>query len=212
MQFENLDALRSDIPAHVLAWRFTDESGDDWTRRLNSFKAQQLPALKGAARVLESALPRLMAHNGWVASQTALTVALSSSDTQCVSTKPLARVGRYLAPKLGVQWLPSILTKNAHRQLHTIFNAGDRDAEIAKADYRCASISGVRRIVVLDDLITRGGTLNNIVKAILKTNREMLISPIALGKTERKSYAASLGKVITNERVPAAWTTLWDTT
>ena len=211
MRFQTLDALEAGTPAHVLAWRFKDDTDEAWTKRLNAFKNQERAALAGAVRVLVGAIPPLMARNGWLVAETAMTAALSSNDTQSIPAKPLPRVGRAVAASLGLRWLPDILTKDAHRKLHTIGPAADRDAELAKANYKCVQVTGAQRILVFDDLITRGATFTSISQAIKEQNRSLKVYPIALGKPETKSYASSLGKELTNEHVPARWATLWDT-
>jgi hypothetical protein len=76
MRFDSLDRLRPGVPAHVLAWRFRDDPGEVWTKRLNAFKEQQNPALKGAARVLAQAIPALMAKHRWHPGATGMTAAL----------------------------------------------------------------------------------------------------------------------------------------
>lgn len=209
MRFERLDRLYTQT--HVLAWRFRDDTGEAWTARVNAFKAKKPPAIAGAARVLAAAIPQLMEQCGWKASETALTAALSSVDSGCVPTKPLPMIGRAVAKRLDLQWLPDILTKQPHKPLHNIFDAAEREAEAAKALYQCGQITNVRRILVLDDLFTMGSTLNNIAVAINNTNNGLRVHPIGLGKSEKRSYALSLGKELTNEHVPASWATLWDT-
>lgn len=210
MRFERLDQSQPGIPTHVLAWRFTDTGSDAWTGRLNRFKSEDGVAIAGAARVLTAALPALLNRHGWTAASTGIVAALSSGDTQTVPTKPLPRVVRAVATRLGMGWLPALLTKNAHGKLHNIPNATERDTEASKADYKCAQISGVRRLLVLDDFITRGTTLNNIATAVKKSNQNIAVYPIGLGKTEKKGYATSLGLEINNEHVPTSWAELWD--
>jgi predicted amidophosphoribosyltransferase len=212
MCFGRLDRLWYDVPTHTVAWRFTDESNDPWTRRINAFKDNHAPALNGAARVLQVAIPALLSHYRWKPEMTAVTAALSSGDTRSVPIKALPRVGRYVSTRLGMRWLPDILSKQAHRRLHDIRKAEDRDSEVDNANYVCTPINGtVRRILVLDDIVTRGTTFDNIRKAIRSTNREVAVFPIALGKSEKKSYAASLGRTISNEHIPPDWQRLWDT-
>lgn len=210
MRLDSLDRLAPGVPVHVIAWRFTDDGSDLWTRRINAFKNQEKGSLKGAARVLYNAIPLLIKHMNWSPTDTALTAVLSSDDTNCVPTKPLPRLGSALASKIGVQWMPDILSKKPHRKLHSVGPRDERDAEADKAEYRCAPITGVQRVLLLDDMITSGKTANNIRNAILEANRRMYVYPLALGKTEKKKFAADHGRTLTNEHVPASWAQLWD--
>lgn len=208
MRFERLDRFNG--PAHVLAWRYTDDGGEVWAKRLNAFKAADQAAIRGAAKLLVQALPKLMAHYHWATADSALTTALSSGDTKCVPTKALPLIGSAVATKLGVRWLPDILTKQLHRPMHSFYDAASRDAEAAKANYKCSRITGIKHLIVLDDLITMGNTQNNIYTAVKTANPTVDVHPIGLGKAERKGYANQCGVELKNEHVPAAWATIWD--
>ena len=209
MRLPWLDRLNS--PAYVLAWRFRDDGGKDpWTRRVNAFKAGDVNACGAAARVLLSALPKLMEKEGWSPAETAVTAALSSSDTACVPTKPLPTLGAIVAGQLRLRWLPAMLSKQVHPSMHSVFNADRRDVIAAQANYQCRPIQGVKNLLVLDDIVTMGNTFSNIVRAVQSRNPGIRVHCIGLGKSEKLEFAQSRGVELTNEHVPAAWATIWD--
>jgi hypothetical protein len=106
------------------------------------------------------------------------------------------------APALGVAYLPNLLTKNVHKSLHKCTGAAERELEIARANYRSTQLRGsLKRVLILDDLATRGDTVTAIAKAIRAQSPNIGIIGIALGKSERKSYAAGCGYEISNEHV-----------
>jgi hypoxanthine-guanine phosphoribosyltransferase len=79
-----------------------------------------------------------------------------------------------------------------------------------KANYVSAAIGGARRLLVLDDMVTMGTTASKIAAAVKTRSPTIEVVSIALGKTERRSYAAERGYNIGNGDVPAAWAQRWD--
>lgn len=209
MRLPWLDRLNS--PVYVLAWRFRDDGGKDpWTRRINAFKGGDVNACAGAARVLLSALPKLMQQEGWDPLETGVTATLSSSDTACVLTKTLPTLGGIVAGRLRLRWLPDILSKQVHPPMHSVFAVDKRDAIAVQANYRCSKISGLKHLIILDDIVTLGNTFKNIVNAVHEANPTIKVHCIGLGKSEKLEFARSRAVELTNEHVPAAWATLWD--
>lgn len=210
MRLAHVDRLARDMPAHVIAWRFTDDGTDPWTKRINAFKAKERAALAGAIHTLRKALPFLMDAYNWLPDETGLVSAMSSRESEFDPSNPLSKVGYHVANNIGLVWLPGILSKNPHGRLHKIYEAEKRDAEAARADYKCQTITDLRRVLILDDMITRGSTAANIAEAVSRENSHLEVFPLALGKTERKCFAASLGRKLDNEHVPSAWARTWD--
>jgi predicted amidophosphoribosyltransferase len=110
--------------------------------------------------------------------------------------------------KTGLKWMPSLLSKHPHRPLHNCRTQAEREAEIKKADYSATgSMAGIKRVLIFDDIATRGDTLTAIAGAIKRISPRVEVVGIALGKSERVSYAASWGHTISNEHVP--WEKEW---
>lgn len=212
MYFPELDGLRDVAGVYTLAWRLTDVGADDpWTARINRFKDANEGSIRGAARALRVALPALLKAQGWDPGKTAITAALSSSDTRLVPTKPLPRTASAIAPALGITNLPNLMTKQPHRSLHSLNSAAERTTELEKAQYKSAAVpAGIRRVLVLDDLATRGDTVSAVADAVRAASPGIKVVGLALGKAERKAFAAGSGYNISNDAVPAAWATAWD--
>jgi len=214
MHFPTLDDMSRDVSGvYTLAWRFTDATEDPWTTRINRFKAGNSNAWKGASRTVCSALPDLIRARKWSLQETALTVALGSSDTKLVPTRALPRLGAHVAGQLGLSWLPNLLSKQPHRPLHGLNVAADRTQELEKAKYKATALpEGVKRILVMDDMTTRGSTLTRIAEAIRVASPEIEVVGISLGKSEKQNYAAGQGSTISNDGVPESWATIWEGT
>jgi hypothetical protein len=212
MYFDDLDRMGPEVSGvYTLAWRFTDATEDPWTKRINGFKAGNSAAWLGACRTVSSALRDLSQARNWNLQETALTVALGSADTKLVPTKPLPKLGAFVARELGLAWLPILLSKQPHRALHSLNAASERTEELEKAQYKSTVLpTRIKRVLVLDDMTTRGSTLTHIAGAIRKASPKMEVVGISLGKSERQSYAAGQGCSLSNDGVPEAWATLWE--
>jgi predicted amidophosphoribosyltransferase len=128
-----------------------------------------------------------------------------------VPGKPLPKTGSRCAQLLDLHWNDSLLTKQPHRSLHRLGGAADRSLELQKANYQALALPNhLRRVLVLDDVVTRGETLSAIAKAIKTTAPAIRVYGIALGKSERQSYAAGFGYMISNDHVPLRWADRWD--
>ena len=212
MKFTSLDRYWNEHGVYTLAWRFRDDVAENWTRRVNQFKAADNNAVYGAMWALSEALPALLQKNGWNPKRTGLTVALSSGDTAIDLKKPLALLGENAAKVCGLTWLPDLLSKAAHRSLHSLSSMSERDAEV-DSKYTAQRITldpPLRRILLLDDIVTRGATLREIHRAINAANPAINVVGLALAKSEGRAYAASCNRPLSNDHVPARWAELWD--
>jgi hypothetical protein len=213
MHFAHLDGGLAYVDGmYTLAWRLTDQAGDAWTRRIDQFKfVSNAASLKGAHAALVEALPNLMSAKSWEPGSTGILAALNSPDMRTVPTKPLPTTVATVAAKLGLKSLPTLLSKQPHRQLHTLKGYGERGAELVKAKYQAAAVpGGIRRVLVLDEIATRGETIDHIAAAIRKASPTVRVIGVCLGKSERQSYAASCGYEISNDHVPRVWGERWD--
>jgi hypothetical protein len=209
MHFPTLDGLSDIAGVNTLAWRFTDRADELWTQRINRFKDGHSEAIAGAGRALDVSVPQLGGSLGWNPNETAASVALSSADTGLVPSKPLPKIVTNICGKHGLKWMPSLLSKYPHRPLHNCLTQGEREAELAKASYTATgSLAGIKRVLIFDDIATRGDTLTAIARAIKKISPRVEVVGIALGKSERVSYAADRGHTISNDHVP--WEKSWN--
>lgn len=208
MYFVRLDGMHTLNGVYTVAWRFTDSDQELWTHRINRFKWEEERALKGTHAMLTEALPALLKCLKLSPAETGMTVALSSGDTAVAPEKPLPRVAQGVCATMKLRWLPKLLRKEAHRPLHRLRSADSRDGEVA-GKYTAKRVDGLRNIFIFDDIVTRGSTLSEIARSILKSNPSTRVFAFALGKSERSGFAASRGVTIDNAHVPKRWDDLW---
>ncbi len=208
MHFPRLDSSGSLVPVYTIGWRIIDDA-DAWTRRFLGFKNGQQADVKGGALVLKDAVAELMANEGFWPDVTGLTTALSSKSTHANPRSALYKVGEWVSAQSGIHWLPDLFTKEAHRSLHSIPDAGDREAEVANK-YRCENVIGIDQLIILDDFVTRGATFGEMVRALRASNSAIKVVCLALGKNESASFAADYGVNVNNSHIPQAWDTLWE--
>ena len=121
----------------------------------------------------------------------------------------MAVVARRCAEASGTVFVGDALSKEAHKPLHTVSDAYERQEILDEATFRSEPV-GADSVVVFDDLITRGDTLSHIARAILTANRSVKVYGVALGKTERRSFQQDVyGIEISNDHVPKKWKKAW---
>ena len=209
MAFDDLDEDVGLTQAFTIGYRFTDDRGDEWTRRFNGFKAKQRGALRGGAVLMGSAVPGLLGGLGFDAARTAFVPALSSGETVASEDGVLCRLTRYCAQVAQARFVGDAITKKEHERLHKFFNADRRREILDDADFRSGRIEA-DNILVFDDFITRGNTLSHIAQALLASNQRVRIYGVALAKTERLSYHRErFGRELSNDHVPQRWERTW---
>lgn len=205
MRFDALDDGDHLSGVFTIAYKITDDGTEAWSARFTRFKAKDQVALSGAIALLERAVPHLVGALGLDARQVVCIPALGSKETVASRAGLTAALASSSAAALGAQFELSAVAKNAHKPLHGIYNADDRQAELDKAAYVAQPVRA-NSILLFDDFITRGSTLSRIAGALLASNRGASVYGIALGKTERRRWVPDLS----NAHVPAAWNELWE--
>lgn len=208
MKFNGLDALPPALPVYCIAWRIVDDP-DRWSRRVLGFKADRSTAdFNGGAWCLKLGVKGILADQGWQPDDTGLVTALSSGATDPVSDHILFRTGKWICEELGLTFLTPHLSKVAHRSLHSLGGAGDRDAEV-EGKYACEPFSGLSHIVILDDLVTRGATFKEVARAVHSASGIQSFAALATGKNERRRYADYCGAHLSNDHVSPEMERLW---
>lgn len=206
MSLAHLDDGEGLDGAYVIAFKVTDDGGEKWSARMNRFKAKDRETLYGFAACLKYRLPPLLGALGIDVDRTVLVPAISSRDTVAQPGAFLSLLTQLLADRTGARFEREAVRKQPHQPIHGIYNASGRTAELDKANYTAASMPGVRHVVILDDFITRGGTLSRMAKALKDANPRITVQGVALGKTERRGF---WGAALTNEHVEDRWEELW---
>jgi len=205
MHFKHLDALYN-FHLFALAWRFKDlTTTDAWSARLTAFKEKDARALNGACLVM----PYAVSKRKWPEKTFTMVSAIPSAETSLPKTSGLFQLGKAISSTIKWEWKPELLSKQPHKPLHTIYNAAERAAEVA-GKYSMSHTITTDYVCILDDLITRGDTMADIVRAIKERNPRVLIFGLVLGKSETHSYVQERGLDINNSQVPADYAVMWD--
>jgi hypothetical protein len=193
--------------AMTLGWYIKDVPDDPWTTRFLQFKNAWPNAIKGAQLVLA----RELANIEWgAASSIGITSAMGSRDTTYNASEPAAQLATFLAKQFGFRDLNGLFAKKAHKSLHKLKGgAAEREAEVAGA-YKVVGQIGVPVVLICDDVITAGSTLGDMARAISAKNPKVEVIGLALGKAERRAWAAGSQYALTNDHIPAKSAHDWD--
>lgn len=189
----------------VIAFKITDDGADPWTARMNRFKARNPEALSGATAACGFALPALLDDLGLSRRETLLVPAISSRDQTASAGSFTSLLASACAREAQAGFDREVVSKQIHQPLHGIYDAAGRTAQLDQAAYAAKSVPGIRHFIIIDDLVTRGGTMSRMARALKAANPGTSVHGVALGKTERRAYWGTL----TNDHVHAKWEELW---
>lgn len=204
MEFPRLSVCGGLHRTYTLAYRLTDNSSEKWTARFNRFKNDEPKALVGGARLFYEAFPPLFEALKLRGRDTVFVSALSSAETEADRERQIPFITAELADLVGARDGIDAITKQRHGKIHNLYRSGERDAELAKANYVSERLPA-RNVFVFDDFVTRGGTLSKIAQAVHASNPGSTVYGIALAKTERIAYCYNPE----NDQVPAKWNKVW---
>ena len=209
MFFRYLDENVGLSGSYTVCYRFTDDSTEQWTARFNKFKAKDENAVENVANVFEKIVPPLVHALNLDASKTCFIPALSSGETNASPRGVLSRIAHRCASATGAAFVRDAITKKAHRPIHDIYAADARGRVLDGANYTATKID-TKNVLVVDDMITRGGTLSRTAQAIQRSNPGVNVYGLAFAKAERQQYHRDrFGIEISNEHVPAYLNALW---
>jgi hypothetical protein len=201
LTFERLDRADHLVQVLCLGYRFTDDSSERWTAFVNRVKNNQDGAVGRAEDVLRTAVSGIQFPNKPVI----VVAILGSGDTSTRQGSAVPRLAASVGSLDGYVYCPTLLRKERHRSLHGLRSAASRDAEVdgkyRSARFRDIGIQRVGCVLLVDDLVTRGTTMNDAARSIRETNGNVPVFGVALGKTDRRSY---WGDRISNDHVSAA--------
>ena len=169
-----------------LGYRFSDNDGDDWTAYVNQFKANKLAANKKCVSVIIRTLHDIGLPEGPIL----VVPILGSQDKETIDRKPISRMARAIGGLGGYQYCPRLLyKKERYRRLHTIQGADNRDAEVegkyCSRRFGQLDLNKPSAVLLVDDIVTRGTTMNDAARAIKESNGHVIVNGIALAKAER---------------------------
>jgi hypothetical protein len=181
--------------AFVLGYRFTDNGSDLWTSRFNAFKAGRGDYVARMCAVMRHALHAMPAPRGPI-----VVLGVPGSGVTQLAEGPVRQLAQTVADVWGGTVDREMVQKNIHAPLHTRFSTSDRDELLDQAQYRVTHYhTGDVLYVLVDDLVTRGATMQRIVNAIRAQTSDARFMAIAAGKTERQQYWDERGEPISND-------------
>ena len=183
------------------------QSADNWTVRINQFKAGKSHVIKKAEATLRAAAPSLFRRINIDPRDTVVIPVLGSQETSGTANSRNSHLAKAIASGVGAKFVLDCLQKDKHLPLHRQPSAHARDQALNNANYRASRLS-CKNVVIVDDIFTRGATMSEIAKAIHKSNPGTQIFGFALGRHVRLEYSPTQA----NTNIPQELAEIWDKT
>ena len=212
LRFDELTYAAGVTAVFTVGYRLEDLPDEPWTARFTAFKFNCEPALaQGATALMAAAAQSMVDGLALERNRTVFVSAMRSDETRAAEDGILATLARRSAAAAGCRYLPGALSKSPH--LPT--GRGRLDPEfrvllVEGADYRSTPVDA-DQIIVVDDLIATGKTLELAALAIRDANPGVAVYGFALAKTGWQSLMRLwYGQEVSNDHIPACWEKLWN--
>lgn len=189
--FDRLD--RSEHLEQVLCagYRLKDVRGERWTAFVNRAKAGNTAAVACAVDVMKVAIATIE----FPETPVLVVPVLGSADTTARPNAAMSRMATGICELKGYVDGQRLLRKKAHASLHKLRGATSRDNEVdnkyTSRRFEILGVTNVGCVLLVDDLVTRGTTMNDAARAIRSANGEIGVFGVALGKSESRSWAGA---------------------
>lgn len=205
--FRRLSASSDNVNAYLtLGWRITDDQSEPWTARFNAFKWGNQRAVRGACVAVPPALRQAADVLG---PSVTVVAAHGHADLTLNTGSGVAQLAAAIAAPYNWHFEPRALHHVAHEQLSRATSLEDREARIS-GTYTCAVAPATERVLIVDDFVTNGSTIREIASAIQAAAPAASVYGLALGKSERVSWAQRYDHNINNLHIPTTMATAWD--
>lgn len=209
MRFPRLDECTGLNASFTIAYRFTDDRNEEWTKRFNQLKSRHRSVIDYAKCLMAGAFSDLIRRLNIDPDQTVIIPCLASSETSASPTGTVSSIARHCADQSGIRFIDCAVTKRAHVPISSLKSADERKLTIANANYSAAQIDACH-VIIFDDFITRGDTLSAVASAIRQTNGVDSVYGVAFGKNESADYMErNYDLKISNDHVPTDWLMQW---
>lgn len=171
---------------YCIGFRFTDDPGEAFTRIADAVKGGREEQVERACRKLRTlgrCLGPTLRQPLWVAP------IIGSRHRSSQPSHVPHRLAVALGEGLGGRVTDSLLTKEPHEPLHSLKHAVDRDQAVLNT-YTANPPEDDRpqTVVLVDDLLTRGSSMNDAARAIKAAFPDVTVIGVAFAKTERRLY------------------------
>ena len=221
-KFSELSGSRNALTIYAIAWYISDRYGGEdnfqWTDRIKQFKRKKIDStnLKGAKNVLRQAVGQLLSDHRLNPETTGLIIPISAKKTKADSNSALYQACEDIARHYNIKWLPHNIKKEITTPIKIINGVRDKIRMISNK-YECNVFNDIETLLILDDMVTTGATMGEIVRALKDEKMNLPVTPIglAIGKTYDEDSARSIGEeyegneASANSSVPPEWDELW---
>jgi hypothetical protein len=184
----SLDNASNLTQVHCVGWRDTENLTEPWTALCQQAKAGDSAATNTVSKAMA-----YIAASCRFTNQAVYVLPLIGHDKTEASPDSLPwLLANTVADAIGGCLMGSWLTKAAHRSLHGPgMRAQSRDAEVDDvytATLQSPPESASALVLLVDDFITRGSTMNDAARALQAAIPGIGVVGLALGKTYRATY------------------------
>ena len=205
LAFDTLDVQGQLKAAYTVGYRLLDKHDDSWTERFSQFKENQPTAVGAGIELMARMAKKMLAAENVPSKEVTFVPALKSSESSAAPTGTLSRAAVQMAEAARSPYELELLSKRPHDSLHSQYRSREERKQIvSEACFACDPIA-TPYVVVVDDLITGGITLQAWADAIRSSNPSSTIIAMALAKNERQLYM----QVASNNHLGRKPDTIW---
>ena len=205
LAFDSLDVPRKLEAAYAVGYRLLDQPDDLWTGRFLQFKEGSPSATEAGNHVMSRMAKKFLSARGIRPNDVTFVPALTSSETSADSNGILSSAAKHIADALGAHYSSDLLSKRRHTSLHADnLNRAQRQQAVAEANFQARNVAG-RCVVLIDDFITTGATLQAWASAIKSSNPECSVLAMSLAKNERLAFAPEASNDHLGSKLDAIW-------
>lgn len=182
--------IRSNIKFFCFGFRI-EHSSDAWTTRFEGFKQGVQKDVQG--------MKRLLSHFNWKHEDikpVGIFSAIPSDQSMILPKHHIYETANHLAEIADCPYYHNAIKRIKKEKLHYQPNSNARD-QVANGMYAAVQIPNLpnnARVIIFDDLITRGSTIVEISKLILAVNPTARIFGLGVAKCERETYGKLLSE------------------
>lgn len=179
---QNANAANLDW-VHCLGWRLRNNPEDYWTALVTRVKDRESSDVQNAAKCMAIYVKSLKLKYKHIY----VVPIISSGDEQACEDDPSTIFSRTVAEAVGGICVVDALEKQPYSSLHSgRKSASERDSLVAGA-YTCTGFDfpadcAEPLILIVDDIVTRGSTMNDAARAIRAKYGDLQIGGLALAK------------------------------
>lgn len=205
LSFRSLDVAGELEAAYVVGYRLLDQPDDVWTERFIQFKDGPPSAAEAGIQLIGRMAKRIVSARGIEPHDVTFAPALTSLETLAESDGKLSHAARHSAEIVGARYRHDMLSKRRHDSLHGgNLNRQERQHTVAGADFQCRGGIG-SHLILVDDFITTGATLQEWTSAIKMSNPECVVLAMSLAKNERRSFEPTAANSHLGSEIDAVW-------